>query len=186
VTLLRGVLDKTGDLLAGVRDDQWHLATPCPEFDVRALSDHLVGWISYFDARCHDREFDGDPASYRSGDDPAAEFRAVAQNLVAGWDELGIERRVGAPGAQRPAETLFNITVTEYLAHGWDLAVATGQPVPFTDAESADVLVRAQGTLDPQYRGVGMPFGDIVEVDDGATATSRVVAFLGRHPTTGR
>ena len=56
VTLLRGVLDKTGDLLAGVRDDQWHLATPCPEFDVRALSDHLVGWISYFDARCHDRE----------------------------------------------------------------------------------------------------------------------------------
>jgi len=42
VTLLRGVLDKTGDLLAGVRDDQWHLEliAQCPN---KVLIELIIG-----------------------------------------------------------------------------------------------------------------------------------------------
>jgi hypothetical protein len=42
--------------------------------------------------------------------------------------------------------------------------------------------VRAERTLPPQFRGEGMPFAQIVEVDEGATATERLVGFLGRQP----
>jgi uncharacterized protein (TIGR03086 family) len=178
VTLLQGVLDKTGDLVAGVRDEQWDQPTPCPGFDVRALTDHLVGWIQYFDAGCHGREFDGDPTAYRAGPDPAAEFRATAASLVAGWREYGLDRTMG----ERPAEMVLNTTLMEYLTHGWDLAVATGQVVPFSDEESRDILARAERTLLPQYRGAGMPFGEIVDVPADASATDRLVAFMGREP----
>ncbi|MFI5036102.1 MAG: TIGR03086 family metal-binding protein [Acidimicrobiales bacterium] len=182
VALLQSVLDKTGDLIAGVREDQWGRSTPCPAYDVRQLTDHLVGWIQVFDAGCHARPFEGDPTTYRSGPDPAGEFRAAAASLVAGWREYGLDRELRVLGGERPAEMVFNMTVMEYLTHGWDLAVATGQPVPFSDEESLDVLARAQRTLLAQYRGEGMPFAHAVEIAPGAPATDRLAAFMGRDP----
>jgi uncharacterized protein (TIGR03086 family) len=77
---------------------------------------------------------------------------------------------------------VFNMTVMEYLVHGWDLAVATSQQIPFTEQESSETLERAERTLPPGYRGDGMPFGEIVEVGPDATATSRLAGFLGRQP----
>ena len=184
VDLLESVLTKTGDLIAGVDEDQWGLPTPCPDFDVRALVNHLVGWIRTFDAGRHGRDADEDPAAYRAGEDPAAEFRAAATSLVAGWREHGLAAPARGSGAERPGEMVFTVTVTviEYLTHGWDLAVATGQALPFSDEESLAALARAQVTLLPQYRGEGMPFGEVVEVEPDATATQRLVAFLGRRP----
>ena len=76
----------------------------------------------------------------------------------------------------------FNMTVMEYLTHGWDLATATGQKMPWSDDEAADVLARAEKTLPAQYRGDGMPFGDIVDVPDTAPPADRVAAFMGRTP----
>ncbi len=180
--LLQGVLTKTGDLVAGVRDDQWDLPTPCPEYDVRTLTNHLVGWIQVFDASANDRRFEGDPSAWEVGSDPGGEFRTVADRVVAGWREHGLDRTVRMMGGEQPAEMVFNMTLMEYLTHGWDLAVATGQDVPFSDEEALDTLARAERTLPPQYRGEGMPFGEIVNVPDDAPATHRMVAFLGRHP----
>jgi uncharacterized protein (TIGR03086 family) len=76
----------------------------------------------------------------------------------------------------------FNMTVMEYLTHGWDLATATGQPMPWSEEEAVEVLTRAESTLPAEYRGEGMPFGDIVEVPDTAPAADRVAAFMGRTP----
>jgi uncharacterized protein (TIGR03086 family) len=180
--LLTGILTKTGDLIAGVRNDQWELSTPCPEYDVRALTDHIIGWIQVFDAGCHGRVFEGDASTFAAGADPAEEFRSAADSLVAGWDMYGFDRQVRITSGEMPAEFVFNMTVMEYLVHGWDLAVATGQEVPFTEEESTDVLERAEGTLPPEYRGDDMPFGEIVVIDSHEPATSRLAAFLGRVP----
>ena len=81
-----------------------------------------------------------------------------------------------------PGEMVFNMTVMEYLTHGWDLAVATAQPIPYTDAEAEEALSRAQATLPPEYQGEGMAFGAPVDVADDAPAIDRFVAFLGRPP----
>ena len=85
-------------------------------------------------------------------------------------------------GDPQPAEMVFNMTVMEYLTHGWDLAVGSGQPVPYTEAEAAEVLARAEGTLPPQYRGGDMPFGEIVPVAADAPAIDRLAGFMGREP----
>jgi uncharacterized protein (TIGR03086 family) len=182
VTLLDGVLTKTGDLVAGVREDQWSLPTPCPEYDVRTLINHLVGWIQVFGASAQGRTFEGDPTSQQVTADPAAEFRTAASDAVAGWREHGFGRTVRMMGGEQPAEMVFNMTLMEYLTHGWDLAIATGQEVPYSENEASETLARAERTLPPQYRGEGMPFGEIVDVPADAPAVDRAVAFLGRRP----
>lgn len=76
----------------------------------------------------------------------------------------------------------FNMTVMEYFGHGWDLATATGQPLPWSEAQSAGALARAEATLPPEYRGEGMPFGHAVDVPDTTSTADRMAAFLGRTP----
>ena len=87
-------------------------------------------------------------------------------------------------GGELPGQMVLNMTVMEYLTHGWDLATATRQEIPYTDEEAAQALERAQGTLPPEYRGAGKPFGDIVEVPESAPAIDRFIGFLGRDPAT--
>ncbi|WP_151483225.1 TIGR03086 family metal-binding protein [Streptomyces albicerus] len=183
IELLSGVLSKTGDLIEGVEGGRLGSPTPCEEYDVETLVNHLVGWLMLFEARCHGRPYDSDPAQYRCGADPAGEFRAAAAGLVAGWEKYGFDREVAVTGdAKLPAAMVFNMTLMEFSVHGWDLAVATAQPVPFTEQEAAEILARAEVTLPPQYRGEGMPFGEIVPVAEDAPAADRLAGFLGRDP----
>jgi uncharacterized protein (TIGR03086 family) len=183
ISLLTSIMDKTGDVIAAVTDDQRDRPTPCPEYDVEALINHIVGWVRVFDAGAHGRRIEDDPSQYRVGPDPAGEFRAAAGSLVASWRDEGIDRKVlTSSGDEIDGRMPFDMTLMEYLVHGWDLAVATDQPVPYTEAEAEAVLERAQVTLPPEYRGEGMPFGDIVAVADHAPAVDRLVAFLGRDP----
>ena len=39
---LARAIDATGELITGVRADQWADPTPCPEWTVRSLLNHLV------------------------------------------------------------------------------------------------------------------------------------------------
>jgi len=183
VDLLAGVLDKTGDLVAGVEPDQADQPTPCPDYTVGDLVDHVVGWVQVFAAGSQGRTPDVDRTSLKAGDDPAAEFRAAAGDVVDGWRTYGADRTVRLTGdSEIPAAMVFNMTLMEYFTHGWDLAVATGQDVPFTDAEAEATLAAAQATLPPEYRGAGQSFGEIVPVPDDAPPVDRAVAFLGRTP----
>lgn len=181
--MLEGILTKTGDLIAGVDDSARHRPTPCPEMDVAAMIDHLLGWAPSFAAAAEGTTYEGDPTATRAGDDPAGEFRALAGRIVAGWRANGFDRTTGLAGGDQPAGVVFNMTLMEYATHGWDLAVGSGQPVPFTDDEAAEVLARAEATLPPQYRGGSMPFGEIVEVPPDAPPVDRLAGFMGRDPS---
>lgn len=182
IELLTGVMEGTADIIEGIGDDQWTLPTPCPDHDVSSLVDHVLGWVQVFAATAEGGAYDGDPGSRRRGADPVEEFRAAAERVVTGWREHGLDRQVKLTGGEMPGPMAFNMTVMEYMGHGWDLATATGQAYPWTEAQAADVLVRAEATLPPQYRGDDMPFGHVVEVADDAPAVDRLAGFLGRTP----
>lgn len=179
---LAAVIDKTTALLEGVRPDQRALPTPCPDFDVAALGDHLIGWLRMFAARAAGHEFQDDPRAYRSGDDPAAEFAAAGREAVAAFRAGAADRPLRLMADELPGSVVLGMMQMEYVGHGWDLATATGQPVPFTDEEAETALTTARGMLEPAYRGPDRFFGEEVAVSPDAPAMDRLVAFLGRSP----
>lgn len=181
VDVIESVLNKTATVLAGVRPDQLTAPTPCAEYDVRALENHIVGWVQSFAAAASGRPSASDPAAYLSAD-PVGDFRAAVAELVEGWRSGGVDRTVSLAGNEVPAPLALTMTLMEYVTHACDLAVATGQPVPFSDSELAMTLERARVTLPDQYRGEGMAFGHQVAVAADAPLAEQLLGFMGRRP----
>jgi uncharacterized protein (TIGR03086 family) len=154
----------------GVGDDQWDLPTPCTEWDVRALVNHIVGeqrWTApLLDgmtiAEVGDR-FDGDLL----GADPQAAGRtAAAESVAAVADKLdGIDTVHLSYGDEDPGEYVHQLAA-DHLIHGWDLAAATSQDRTLDPELVAEVaawfvdreeLFRAAGVLGPRAAGSGDP-----------------------------
>jgi uncharacterized protein (TIGR03086 family) len=170
---LETVLARNEQIIAGVAPGQAHLPTPCPDFDVTQLLNHILGWAANYAARLSDRPADEDPNVYRSGPDPRKEFHASAAEIVAGY------RRGGQVAEQLP----IGIVLMDSEVHGWDLATATGQHVSYGDEAVDRALQAGKQMLKPEFRGPGQAFGPEVEPQEGATALETLVAFLGRDPS---
>lgn len=172
IDLLASVFAKTEGIIAGVSPDHPQLPTPCADFDVARIVDHLVGWANSFAAKLTGGTFEGDPNDYRARANPVADFHKAAGTI------MGAYRTEGDAAQQLPVGVLL----MEYIVHGWDLATATGQPVSFTPAEADRALELGQQLLKPEYRGPGKAFGYEAEVSDSAGSVEKLVAFLGRSP----
>jgi len=183
LTLVRGVLTKTADVVDAVPADAWDRPTPCADYDVQALLGHMVGWAEAFAAAASGSVPSGDPNGVAGGSDSAARFRAAAVSIVDGFATHGVDRTVQlGPGREIPASMLVTLVATEYLAHGCDLCRGAGVPVPYSGDEAEAALARAEQTLKPEFRGEGKSFGEIVPVDPGAPAIDRFLGFVGREP----
>ena len=183
--MLSDILVKTADLVDGVKPTDWDRPTPCSGYTVKDLVGHMVGWSASFDAAANGRTPEGDPTSYEASDKSAAEFRASVESIIGGWVENGTDREVSLIGPSgMPGQMVFEMTMMEYLAHGWDLGTATGQSLPYSEDEAQSVLDRAKKSpiANDEYRGDDKPFAHIVEVPDSAPALDRFAGFMGRTP----
>jgi uncharacterized protein (TIGR03086 family) len=188
VAPLSTALDATGEVVAGVRADQWQLPTPCSDWTVRQLLNHLVGGQRLFTRVLH-----GEPLPDRSqlgrrggedqlGDDPSAAYRETAEQMLAAFRAPGVlERTHTIPAGALPGPAVVHIRITETLVHGWDLAVATGQQPAFPDEivePEIEISRRLLGGLPPGRSSFGSPQA----VTDDAPAIDRLAALLGRTP----
>ena len=167
IDVLDSILASTAALLDGVRDEQLTLPTPCAEFDVRALRDHILRGGTMFAVA----------ASGAAGGD----FRADAALMVRGWREQGTDRSVTVGVGEVPATVAVGMSIVEFCTHGCDLALATGQEIPYTDDELGRALAVAQASVPDDFRGPGKAFGQVVDVDDTATSAHRLLGFMGRQ-----
>ena len=184
---LARALDSTATLVSGIRDDQGSNDTPCPEWDVQTLVNHLVSGNRMFAGIVR-----GEPSPARSelrrlqdsdqlGDDPMRAFREAAAELVAAFDGPDVLERVyEAPIGTVPGEVLFHLRLTEALVHGWDLAHATDQPAALPGDLAEEALAFSSGPTAPDVPRTGHPFGPIRAVADDAPAIDRLAAYLGR------
>ena len=164
-------------VLSRIGPEQLALPTPCPEWTVRQLINHVVGGTAVFagmmTGEAVDREVDF------LGDDPHGAFRAAVARLRALFAEPGaLERIVPSPFGARPATALVEMRTNEMMVHSWDLARATGQSTDL-DPELAETCVEAFRRLRASGRGAGM-FADPQPVSDTAPAADRMAALAGR------
>jgi uncharacterized protein (TIGR03086 family) len=175
-------LAATRTIVAGVGADQWSLPTPCAEWDVRELVNHIVTgnlWAAELGAGktipdVGDR-LDGDVL----GDDPVAAYDAASTSASAVFSVPGaMEAPCAVSYGPVPGEIYAGHRFTDVLIHGWDLATATGQ-----DTHLDPELVEAcWAVVEPQAEiltGSGM-FGSDVEAPPTADRQTTLLAILGR------
>jgi uncharacterized protein (TIGR03086 family) len=152
------------DLLAGVSDDQRTDPTPCSEFTVAELIDHVDEVARGF-------------AGVARTDSIAESLKLLAE---VGDDPATWQGSTDAGGLELPNEVWGRIVLTELVVHGWDLAKATNQPFDLPEqtlracyAHVVDFVPNAP---------VPSLWGPAVEVPTDAPLLARLVGITGRTP----
>jgi uncharacterized protein (TIGR03086 family) len=170
------------DLISAVSPAQLDAPTPCAEYDVRGLLQHisaLPAKIAAVATGGNPRELpsqvaiDEDGVGQRYGEEAGAALGAWA-------DDALLSTTVTAPWGPAPGAAALGGFVMETVTHGWDLAVATGQDPEADPALAAKARAIGEHALAEAPRGPGMPFGVSVEAPVGAGPTTQLAAFLGR------
>ncbi|MFD5898730.1 TIGR03086 family metal-binding protein [Streptomyces sp. NPDC060366] len=178
-TLLEAAAADALPVLRGVRDDQLTLPTPCVEYDVHGLLDHLFQVITNFQALAGKGESDFGSPPERLSDDRRERFAAEIDGLIGAWAAPGAED--GLTGAMNmPARTVGAMALGDLTVHSWDLARATGQPYE-PDAAVVRMLGVEFAALAPTARSMNV-FGEPFPVGGDATAFESLLAETGRDP----
>ena len=150
------------------------LPTPCSDFTVHDLVEHLMGSMRSLGAMAGAEI----PAEIKatSAEDYIAQ---AAEPALAAWRARGIDGEVPFGDGTAPAAVPAGILSLEFFIHAWDFARATDQPFSAAEPLTAFVTDVAEQIIRPENRGDGKGFAEIVEPahDD---AVSKLMAFTGR------
>ncbi|WP_326643086.1 TIGR03086 family metal-binding protein [Streptosporangium sp. NBC_01755] len=184
----RRALDDFGALVHRIGPDQWENPTPCVDWDVRALVNHVVGenlWAPELLAGRTTAEigdaFEGDLL----GDDPIKAFDTSAvPALQAAAGHRVLDRIVHLPFGDVPGREYITELFADALIHTWDLARAIG-----ADERLDPELVTACATwfadAGPGYRQASATgehqVGEHRKVPSDTDAQTRLLASWGRR-----
>ena len=167
-----------GDLIDRIAVDQWTAPTPCTEWTVRDVVSHLVGMNLVFVALLEDSPMPAREAD-RLGADPAGAYRRSAAALQAAAARPGfLERSQATPLGVATGVERLQWRIADLLAHGWDLAQATGVVADLPDDLLERALTFVQAQLPRQPRAGR--FAEPQPIRDNAPALDRLAAFTGR------
>ena len=180
--LHRGALGSTRQFVVGVRDDQWALPTPCGDWSVRELVNHIVAGNLWAAELANGRTID-DVGSDLDGDvlggDPVAAYDASADAAASAFEAPGaLDAPCAVSYGPVPGSMYAGHRLVDVLIHGWDVAAATGQPRDLDPAlvDGCWEVVRPQLAL---LQSSGAFGEEVANVDDGPQAN--LLAALGRR-----
>lgn len=176
----------TGQLAGLVRkvtDGDLKAPTPCPDYTVGDLLDHVNGLSVAFTMAARKTPVEGTaagdaarlPLDFRESVPARLGELAESWRSPAAWE--GMTR---AGGVDLPGEVAGAVALDEIVLHGWDLARATGQPFA-VDEELLQVVYGFVSSIGPDDRD-GSLFGPAVEIDSNAALLDRVLGLSGRDP----
>jgi uncharacterized protein (TIGR03086 family) len=172
--------------LRQVTPDQWDDATPCGDWGVRDLAQHVLGGsqmaIVLADGGTREDAIEAIAAPLDETD-PVAAIEAVfaAEAEAFGRAEV-LERVLPHPAADLPGADVLGFRITDRAVHTWDLARATGQDESL-DPDVLRVVWAGVEPMVPMLASLGIfgdgPSGDLSE---GSDTQARVLDALGRRP----
>ncbi|WP_433199836.1 TIGR03086 family metal-binding protein [Nocardia sp. CA-107356] len=186
------------DIVAGIGDDQWHLPTPCSEWDVTQVIQHAAGdQLAYAKALgIGNGPADNPFAPSGAIEGTAAELvRDAIEQTSAAWASVSDETETvptPLPHGALPTPVAAVMCALDAAVHAWDIAIATGQASPLND-ELAGQLLTAARTANPAPGGgpeaeIVEPlrqwgaYAAIVDGEAGDTVVDELLRYLGRDP----
>jgi uncharacterized protein (TIGR03086 family) len=177
---LKPACEQMTELVSGVENEQLAAPTPCIEYTVGELIDHV------------DLVVQGATALALGGELPDAGYShlepgwqdAVIKHVRAlgkAWDDPAAwEGTCNVPGSDLSNTMWGKITLTELVVHGWDLAKASRQPFDLPEK----TLLACLDHVSVFVPNAPVPelWGPRVEVPPDASCLDRIVAITGRVP----
>lgn len=180
--LFRRSIDEFGRRVAQIKGDQWHNATPCTEWDVRVLVNHIVNenrWVPpLLDGKTIEEvgdRFDGDLL----GDDPNQAWKESSEEaLDASKRDGAMETTTHLSFGDFPGSDYITQVAVDHIIHSWDLARGIGAD----DTMDPDLVQFAYDYFLPQADAwrAGGAFGELVDVPESADPQTRLLALTGR------
>ena len=183
VATMELVLDETTKIVNGITPDQLGNPTPCTEWSVRDIVNHITGGATML-TECVEQGAVPDErlgqlmGGDNLGDDFKGAWAQAAKRASATFGQPGVmDKMVKLPFGEMPAGIAFNIAIFDVTTHACDLAKATGQQV-----DNDELLETALGVgkqlISDDFRD-GVMFGPEAEPASDATS-DRLLAFAGR------
>ncbi len=172
-----------GKRVDAVRDDQWSAPTPCNEWNVRALVNHIVyedRWAPHL-VRGETIEqvgtrYDGD----QLGDDPRRAWTDARAAALSAFRAPGaLDGTVHLSYGDESSAVYLGQLTADHLLHAWDLARGIGAD----DTLDPELVQWAWDTMKPQeqmLRASGL-FGEALPVPDDSDLQTKLLALVGRR-----
>jgi uncharacterized protein (TIGR03086 family) len=163
-------------VLHTIAADDMSRRTPCTEFDVTQLTNHLLNSVTVIGGAV-----DAELPPRDDTDSVERQIIAAARPALDAWHRHGLDGMVMVGPNEAPAAVMAGVLSIEFLVHAWDYAMAVGRDVDATDSLAEYVLDLARGIITPEGRS-NVGFDDPVDVPADARALDQLIAFTGRDP----
>jgi uncharacterized protein (TIGR03086 family) len=187
---LEPATSRMADLIRGVSDELLGGPTPCPEYTLGDLLDHVAGLTLAFtaaaskDAVAIGAQGPSGDAS-RLGHDWRTRIPRDLAALAEAWrNPQAWSGTTRAGGVELPGEVAGLVALDELVVHGWDIARASGQPYDCDQPllEAVHGFVEQFSGPDREAAREGL-FGPVVKVPEDAPLLDRVIGLTGRDPS---
>ena len=180
---LQGSVGEFDRRVAAIGSDQWDASTPCPDWTVRDLVNHLVAedlWAPPLLAGSTledvGDQFEGDLV----GDDPKQAWETARLGILAAVKPEVLGGTVHTSMGEIPAAEYVFQLCSDHLVHAWDLARAIGR-----DERLAPRLVEHCYDMARPYEQMmkdSGDFGETITPEPDASTQDKLLALFGRRP----
>ncbi len=175
-------LEAVSSLLENVDAADLANETPCSEFLVGDLLDHMVMVARRIALIGYGEDFSQAEQEKLGADWLTAWQEAVTQIAPAWQEDEKLAQEFVVPWGKTPGAPTLWTYVCELAIHGRDLAIATNQDFAVEDVALQGAFVSAkfipaEGRQDP-----AMPFDPVVEVAETESVLEQMAGWLGRKP----
>ncbi|MGD3108453.1 TIGR03086 family metal-binding protein [Streptomyces sp. YGL11-2] len=174
-----------GSRVHAIQEDQWEAPTPCTEWSVFDLVNHVTAEQLWVPRLVRDGatiaevgpDFDGD----QLGEDPVGVWDRASTAAMAAFAEPGaLHRSVHLSYGTAPADAYCSQMTADAVVHAWDLSRAIGAEERLPD-HLAKAALREVEPYAGKLEGSGL-FAAPVEPPEGADDLTRLLCLLGRRP----
>jgi uncharacterized protein (TIGR03086 family) len=170
-------------VVRAVPDEMLEAPTPCAEFDVRAVANHMLGTIEAMRRVGASEALDPDDPWGTNGDNVTERWREELGEKLSGFAQAWSDPAAwegDAMGGAMPKQLIGDMGFVEVVLHGWDLARGSGQEITY-DVEAITTALAVMEQIGEQGRSM-RAFGPEVPLPHDASAFEQVLAKAGRNP----